>query len=213
MFIELVDSLRCVHTHEESWLVLSATRMVARHVLDGTLGCPVCGAEFPVADGIVHLGDAQRAPELTSPDDAPQQGLRLAALLALDEPQGFALLGGTWGRHASELRGVVPVQLVLLNPPMGVEAGPGVSVLLAPPGLVPLAAASLRGAAIDEATRLAMPALLRAVRTKGRLLAPVQLPVPAEAEELARDEAQWVAEVRVTTSPLVTLAGARRRGS
>jgi hypothetical protein len=37
MFIELVDALRCPVPHEESWLVASADRMEARHIVDGTL--------------------------------------------------------------------------------------------------------------------------------------------------------------------------------
>ena len=55
MFIELVDALRCPRPHEESWLVLAASRLEARHVLEGTLGCPVCHAQYPIRDGIVDL--------------------------------------------------------------------------------------------------------------------------------------------------------------
>ena len=46
MFIELVDALRCPVAHAESWLVAAAIRMEARHIVDGTLGCPVCSAEL-----------------------------------------------------------------------------------------------------------------------------------------------------------------------
>ena len=41
MFIELIDTLRCPTPHDESWLVLAADRMAARHVVEGTVGCPV----------------------------------------------------------------------------------------------------------------------------------------------------------------------------
>ena len=34
MFIELVDSLRCVASHEETWLVASVSRMDGRHVVE-----------------------------------------------------------------------------------------------------------------------------------------------------------------------------------
>ena len=61
MFIEVVGSLRCVHEHELSWLVASAYRMEDRHVVSGELGCHVCGARYPVEDGVAdfrELGSA-----------------------------------------------------------------------------------------------------------------------------------------------------------
>ena len=51
MFIELVDSLRCIVPHDDTWLVASVGRMDGRHVIDGTLGCPVCHRQFPIRDG------------------------------------------------------------------------------------------------------------------------------------------------------------------
>src|SRR6476620_4400515 len=58
MFIELVDALRCPNTHEESWLVASADRMEARHIVSGSLGCPICKSEFPIRDGVVDFRTA-----------------------------------------------------------------------------------------------------------------------------------------------------------
>lgn len=211
MFIELVDSLRCPRPHEDSWLVLSATRTVARHVLDGVLGCPICQAEYHVEDGTVLFESPASAPPpaaAPTPPDA-EQGMRLAAFLGLTEPGGFALLGGRCGAQAATVKAVTPTQLVLLNPPDDVRSEPGVSVLRAADGVVPLAAGSLRGGAVDEGTAALMPALLRAVRAKGRLVAPAGVEVPAGVEELARDESVWVGEVRAAASPLVTL-GVRR---
>ena len=89
MFIELVDALRCPRTHEESWLVLAASRIEARHIQEGALGCPVCRAEYPIRDGIVDLrldrtvargdaaGQAADAPRIT--DRVPAD--HLAAML------------------------------------------------------------------------------------------------------------------------------------
>ena len=55
MFIELVDALRCPVSHEESWLVASATQTDARHIVDGLLGCPVCQAEYPIRQGVADF--------------------------------------------------------------------------------------------------------------------------------------------------------------
>src|ERR1700738_4322089 len=107
MFIELVDALRCPTPHEESWRVASAARMEARHIVEGTLGCPVCRAAFPIHDGVVDFrrGSAGALPPATAPD--PEQAMRLAALLDLSDSSGFAVLLGAWGAHAPLLRAEV----------------------------------------------------------------------------------------------------------
>ena len=53
MFVELVDLLRCPRPHEDTWLVAAAEAMSGRHIVRGTLGCPVCEAEYPIRDGVV----------------------------------------------------------------------------------------------------------------------------------------------------------------
>jgi uncharacterized protein YbaR (Trm112 family) len=209
MFIELVDALRCPRPHEESWLVVSAERLVARHILEGTLGCPVCKAEYPVHDGVVDFsGGAHHPPAPDAPPSA-EQAMRLAAFLGLDDAQGFAVLLGAWGAHAIELRGMVDCPLMLIDPPSEVDAAPGLSIIRTT-GPIPLAAGSARGIAIDipdlhgdHPDRVA--SAVRATRAKGRVVGPASLPIPAELRELARDEQHWVAEREAVASPLVTL--------
>ena len=53
MFVELIELLRCPRPHEEAQLVASASRTEARHIVEGLLGCPVCGAEFRIVNGVV----------------------------------------------------------------------------------------------------------------------------------------------------------------
>jgi hypothetical protein len=48
MFIELVDHLRCVRNHDDTWLVATAYEMSGRAIVRGLLGCPVCKAEYPI---------------------------------------------------------------------------------------------------------------------------------------------------------------------
>jgi uncharacterized protein YbaR (Trm112 family) len=205
MFIELVDALRCPNPHEESWLVASADRLAARHILVGIIGCPVCGAEFPIQDGVVDFRRAAlRAPVAALPADA-EQATRLAAFLGLDDALGFAVLMGEWGSHALELRSIVDCPLLLIDPPAEIEAAPGLS-LVRTDGLLPLATGAARGVAIDagaDATRIA--SAVRVTRPKGRVVAPARLAVPPEVRELARDERAWVGEREAVASPIVTL--------
>src|SRR4051812_39445586 len=126
MFIELVDALRCPVPHEESWLVASATRMEFRHIVEGTLGCPVCRAEYPVTRGAV---DFRRAPHQPLPPEVPPdetEATRLAALLDLTDRNGFAVLLGSWSVHAPLLRALVETPLMVVDPPEGTEGEPGV---------------------------------------------------------------------------------------
>jgi hypothetical protein len=204
MFIELVDALRCPVPHEESWLVAASTRMAFRHIVEGTLGCPVCQAEYPVHRGVV---DFRRAPHAPLPAEAPpdeSQATRLAAFLDLTDRSGFALLLGAWSVHAPLVRAVADTPLVVVDPPEGMEGEPGISVIRCD-GLLPVAAGASRGTAIDggDATRVA--SAVRATRAKGRLVAPVAVPLPDGVTELARDESLWVAEREAAASALVTL--------
>jgi uncharacterized protein YbaR (Trm112 family) len=209
MFIELIDTLRCPTPHEESWLVLAADRMAARHVLDGTLGCPVCGAEYPIRDGVLDFRRTAAAPAARARAGDPEQAMRLAAFLGLDDALGFAVLMGDWGAHALELRGMVECPLILVDPPADVEAAPGLSILRTD-GPLPLAAGAARGIALDDGAAGGAPAeriasAVRATRVKGRVVGRVSLPLPAGVRELARDESEWVGEREPAASPLVTL--------
>jgi uncharacterized protein YbaR (Trm112 family) len=204
MFIELVDALRCPVPHEESWLVASADRMEARHIVDGTLGCPVCRAEYPIRRGVVDFRrSAPRAlPPPTPPD--PEQATRLAAFLDLADVTGFAVLVGARGTHAPLVRAQVDTPLVLVDPPENVEGEPGISVLRCD-GELPLAAGAARGVAIDEVSAERAASAVRATRVAGRVVAPASTPLPDGVRELARDDTDWVGEREPLASPVITL--------
>ena len=198
MFIELIDVLRCPNAHEESWLVLASGRIDDRDVMDGVLGCPVCEAEYPIVDGTVRF-----APESHSKVVEPsseEEALRLAALLDLASPRGYAIIAGALGNSAPALRALTDAQLLLVNPPPGIEMGSGLSGLTIDLGwtALPLAPSSARAIALDDS---ATPAQLRAgllvVRPSGRVLAPLTLALPDGVSELARDDRQWLAERKV----------------
>lgn len=205
MFIDLVDRLRCPVPHADSWLVLSADRVVERTVLEGILGCPVCRAEFPIAAGVVRFNGA--TPPTRDAVADPAAAMRLAAFLELTDPAALALLAGRWGAHAPAITALTPVQIVVLSPDVRVDAQPGVSPILADG--CPIAPGVLAGAALDGSD--AADAIVAAVRSGGRLLGPTTMPLPDGVQEIARDEEVWVAE-RVASLPIVPLGRRRQSG-
>ena len=62
MFIEMIDLLRCVNAHEDTWLVASFSEVTNRIVTRGTLGCPVCSAEYPIQDGVADFTLGESSP-------------------------------------------------------------------------------------------------------------------------------------------------------
>ncbi|HEY2065153.1 MAG TPA: hypothetical protein VGG84_04285 [Gemmatimonadaceae bacterium] len=211
MFIELVDALRCPNAHDESWLVAAARRMEARHIVEGTLGCPVCAAEYPIHHGVA---DFRRAPApvaaaRTDPGSDPDAAARLAAFLDLTDASGFAVLLGEWGVHATAVETLTQTPLLLVNPPAEIEGSPGISVLRCD-DVLPLAAAASRGTALDDASPVLVHAAVRATRAGGRVAASVAVPVPDGVRELVRDEAWWVGEREQAPLPLLSLHVRRR---
>ena len=204
MFIELVDALRCPRAHEESWLVASATRMEARHIVSGTLGCPVCLSEYPIEDGVVDFR-ADRGTDTTRTNSQPAADvMRLAAMLDLADATGFAVLLGAWGASAPELAAIVETPLILVDPPAGSLGAPGISVLRCD-GEIPLASGAARAIAIDAAGVVRAASAVRVTRARGRVVASVDMPVPSGVRELARDAELWVGEREAIASPIVTL--------
>jgi uncharacterized protein YbaR (Trm112 family) len=223
MFIELVDSLRCLEPHEETWLVASVGRMDGRHILNGTLGCPICRREYPIRDGVARFASEQTAgaarvtPAALTTVDAADEGTdderltRAAALLGLTDGGGIVALGGPWTAIADALPALGVAHVVVLNAPTGPESPQEVSALVVDDRL-PFAPAALRGVALGGAMATAslLSSAASALRGRGRLLAPADAPVPSGITELARDAADWVGERAVVASPPVMLRSSRR---
>jgi hypothetical protein len=70
MHIDLVDSLRCIAKHEDSWLVAGIEQMSGRHIVEGLLGCPICRAEYVVLDAVAYFGVPAHAPPAPVSDAA-----------------------------------------------------------------------------------------------------------------------------------------------
>src|ERR1700694_4122511 len=130
MFTELVDTLRCIEEHEESWLVAAADRTEGRHIMTGVLGCPVCHERYDIERGIEDFagsGNMLVALEQPGLEPSDELALKLAAMLDLTDPGGYVILMGRWTRLASALRSIVPMSVIALNPLPDVEMGDGVS--------------------------------------------------------------------------------------
>jgi len=212
VFIPLVDSLRCVVGHEDTWLVASIERAEERDIREGFLGCPICFAEYPIREGVAYFGidpaepAAPAMPARVTEDDA----VRLAAALDLTDPRMVGLLYGTSGAFAPVIRGFAPAHLLLVNPPAGMASGDGVSIVRTTK-VAPVARGSIDAVALDSgASPEMLDSLVTAVRGGGRITGPVDIAVPAEGAEMTRDERIWVAERGADASaPLVSLRRAR----
>ncbi|MCC6318934.1 MAG: hypothetical protein IT361_14745 [Gemmatimonadaceae bacterium] len=195
MYIELVDILRCPEPHESTWLVAAVTEVHGRHVVAGSLGCPICRTQYLIAEGGVDFTGGGRAlmPSLPRALQAPEaESWRARAQLDLVEPGGVVVLEGHAAPLATVLDDSAGVSLLLVNP-VGGPAGPGYSIVHATERL-PLAPDCLRGAIAGEGvTAVMLSALVVALRPRGRLVGPVSAPVPEGVTELMRDARQWVA--------------------
>lgn len=176
MFIELAELLRCTGRHEEAYCVVLPDEMVGRSVIHGTVGCPVCGLEFPIEKAIVNFAPSNSTPTnqqatVRLPVDAHTVG----ALMGLTGPGGYAVLVGSAAQLATELAAVIGgVHFVGINAPRDVEPS-GVLSLLRTLNGVPLRSAVARAvvagaeyAAADwlaEGVRVLLPGLRLVVLT------------------------------------------------
>jgi uncharacterized protein YbaR (Trm112 family) len=207
MFIPLVDVLRCTRPHEETWLVASIDRAEDRDILEGTLGCPSCLAEYPIHDGIVSFESSVARPEFLQPSE--NDVLRLAAALDLVDPRMTAVLHGSWGSCAPLIRGISPVPLLLVNPPEGIASGDGISIVLS--SVAPIAAAAVNGVAVDARVTDAMiGSLARSLRGGGRMVGPIALTLPESLVEIARDDELWVARLDTAMAVSAPILPTRR---
>jgi uncharacterized protein YbaR (Trm112 family) len=209
MHLEVVGSLRCPAGHDTTWLVARTDRLDARHIMEGVLGCPICGAEYRIERGTARLGPPVRGEDEPIPDAA----IRAAALLDLTTPQGLVLLAGAWAAAAVEIAALVEqIHILALDAP-DESPPPGLGVSSVEAGhSIPLASGSARGIALDAAHASAsmVAQAAESLRAGGRLLAPAGVAVPSALVELARDDRWWVAERRPQPS-IVSLAAGRRR--
>lgn len=211
MHSDLVDKLRCLAVHEESWLVAAADMVEGRHIMQGLLGCPVCHARYPIERGVADFTAGRRAPlvrEAETAADDESTAIKLAAMLDLTEPSGYVILVGVWARLGAQLREIAPVMVLAINPPADVAMGNGVSGVTTL-DRIPVATASARAialGAISGAGQRGVDAVLAfgAVQPGGRIVGRAALELPSDVQLLARDADHWVG-TRASGAPLIRL--------
>ncbi len=203
MRVDTIELLRCPATHESAPLVTVADTRDGERLTSGTLGCPVCGTDYAMRNGIVYLTSAttnvallQRASAITS-----SNGMRTAALLGLTEPGLRVVLCGAHAVGADEIEHATGAHCIAVNSRAHMHESSGADqlVMLASDSL-PLANASVHGLALDITHAALLADARRVVRVGGRVVAPVSIRVPRGLRELARDDREWVAQVEAAPS-------------
>ncbi len=203
---DLLDALRCPRPHDESWLVAVVHVASGSELIEAALACPVCGAEYRVADGVAHFSEAPVPAHDTWPTD--DHLIRLAALLGVAESQQPIALVGRYAASSAPLASYVAAPQLLVNAVAGPRAVGASCIVVA--DRLPLGVDTLAAVAVDagNASASMLESAARALRLGGRLVAPADAPLPAGLRELARDATEWVAETTTRASGLVEL---RRR--
>ena len=199
MFIELIDLLRCINSHEDTWLVASFKTVSNRFVLEASLGCPSCSAQYPIHEGIADFsaGEAQpscEAERAAASHRREELATRAGAYLEATEPGATIALGGVWAYAAQELSEMAEVRVLALNAPAEVKESQTVG-LLRVGSEIPVAPGSLLGVALDAwFPAKIVESAVRAVRPGGRVVGPTVIPPPAGLAVLAHDDTYWVAQ-------------------
>jgi hypothetical protein len=201
MFVELLDKLRCPHAHEENPLVATTAVTFERYIIEGTLGCSVCLAEYRVHKGLMDMEGDFPVPTIALDAFSEEKTTRNAAQLGLDDRGGLYLVD-LMGRYSipSHLALSPDSQFVAMSVMDRQEHA--VMSICGRPDVLPFAAGCMRGIAFDFDVKSSL--LLSAVKVLapgGRLVAPADTDIPRGVELLARDEHEWVAE-RVATPVL-----------
>lgn len=204
MRVEIIELLRCPAAHEPTALVTVANERRGDRLIDGMLGCVVCGAEYALRDGVVLLGD------VVAPLGIEVDAARTAALLGLIEPGVRVVLCGAYAGAASSLAQDVGAACVTVNASAEVRgAADADHLVVGAVPRIPLADGSIGALAVDAEHMALLADAARVVRRGGRVLAPSHAPVPGGCTELARDDREWVAEVAAAVSVPIVLRSAR----
>lgn len=180
-------------------------QMDDRLVIDAKLGCPVCGAEYFIRNGVaIFAGEESTDSAIPlSPDD--DAAMRIAAFLDLTGPGKSVLLAGKMAAASETLSELADARVISLNPPSHSQTSRLERVAeVRARAPIPLAAKSLDGVALDElhSTPEVLAEAGRLLRPRGRLLADARARLSPDFRELARDADHVIAEY---VGELVTL--------
>ncbi len=208
----MIDMLRCVNGHEDTWLVASFSMVKNRFVEEAKLGCPVCNATYEIHGGVADftLGvalpscEAERA---AASHRREELATRVGAYLDATEPGATIVLGGLWAYAAQELSEMADVRVLAINSPPEVTESERVA-LLRVADRIPVAPNSVKGVALDSWFRMAIAtSAIDVVKPGGRVVGPAAFTAPPELTILARDERYWVGEKMPDVIPLQRAKG------
>jgi uncharacterized protein YbaR (Trm112 family) len=192
MLVELIDRLRCPNLHADCCLVAAVTRAADRQIVEGMLGCPLCGAEYPIREGSVFFGRDDVEPAPTAERSTEDGMIRLAAMLGVNERGGLHVVEGPWSIHAPGLAVRFPEAHLVAISALALE---GAGARLRCTGdTIPLAGGCARGVALGRGTRALVDAAVRVLAARGRLVVPEATPMPEGIAVVARDDVWWVGE-------------------
>jgi len=199
VFIELIDLLRCIRPHDETWLVASFSKVSHRFVEEAKLGCPSCSDEYWIRGGVADFSAEVILPDCEDERKAASHrreelATRAGAYLEATEPGATVVLGGLWAYAAQELSEMAEIRVIAINAPGGVKESETVG-LVSVGSEIPLAAGSVLGVAIDAwFPANIVESAVRVVRPGGRIVGPAAIKAPPELAILAHDDKYWVAE-------------------
>ncbi len=207
--------LDCPECRSGFGLVAFVDEAVARRVVAGRLGCPLCEIEYPIRSGTIDFdpsGAGSSPGSLSDRPAPPDRAVRLAALLGLTDPRDMVvLLGPGLSEVAIELarmsdrlevltwldREVEPDTLTRDERSAGVNPIRGASS-----ASWPVRSGSLHGIAFLGSLVHHLPEAERCARAGGRFVAlqpeaqDLERLSSSAFEEVARDDVTWVGQRR-----------------
>jgi hypothetical protein len=171
--------------------------MNGRLVVEAKLGCPDCGAEYFIRNGVAIFSGEESTDsvlQISPPDDA---AVRIAAFLDLTGSGKIVLLAGDEATSAEALSELADARIIALNSPLGFQSPLSERIAQVRARVpIPLALRSLDGVALDDAHSIPeiVSEAARLLRPRGRLLASARAALSPEFRELARDETHVIAE-------------------
>jgi len=202
----MIDLLRCINAHEDTWLVASFREVTNRIVTVGTLGCPMCGAEYEITNGVVDFTRGENIAEYEAErahvsHRREELATRAGAYLDTTQPGATIVLAGLWAYAAQELAEMADLRVIAVNAPRAVKESERVG-LVRSAGPIPLASNSCHGVALDAWFNVAtVDDAVRVAKPLGRIVGPTSLSA-STAVVLAHDEQYWVAEKAPEMIPL-----------
>lgn len=176
MHLTLTDVLTCPRCGPENGLIALSERLEERRILEGRLGCPSCRRHYPIRGGLVDLrAGVPAAREPATGIQAVVDAARIAALMGVATPGGYALIAGPMASRADDIVLVMPqIELIVVNDDVGQLEGlperKGVNRLLIDRDF-PLRDASMRAVALSGwSVEELRPEAKRVLRAGARLV-------------------------------------------